>query len=91
MGAALIAAGIAKRSTHPAEREAGLAARDYASKRWPPGMAALVQVVKYDKWGGRDDGHITDSVGSDIATELRNAGVGKSYAGGRRGSPVASP
>jgi endonuclease YncB( thermonuclease family) len=62
----------------------GRTARDYATGVWA-GLPVTVTVVGYDKYGGRDDGHVTDPTGTlDWASDMLAAGHAKPYGGGRR-------
>lgn len=60
----------------------GKAALDYAATLWPAGSPITVDVVGYDKYGGRDDGHVFG--GADWATTMLNHGHAVPYDGGKR-------
>lgn len=67
----------------PAKRDRAHQATAYANAYAPPGSAVTVTVVRYDKYGGRDDGHVDTTVG-DVAEALLDCGLGDPYDGGAR-------
>lgn len=72
------------RSADPAEREAGRAALAYMLAHWPAGTPLVVDVIRWDKYGGRDLGALVDAAGIDLAGALLEAGHGVVYDGGAR-------
>lgn len=71
------------RGSAPAERQAGLLAKAEAERLAPPRSVVDVLIVKWDKYGGRDDGTITHG-DLDVAEQLLAGGYGDPYDGGPR-------
>lgn len=72
------------RASDPAEREAGRAAKLYVQSQWREGIPVVVDVIGFDKYGGRDLGRITDVALVDIGQALVDAGHATPYDGGPR-------
>jgi endonuclease YncB( thermonuclease family) len=75
------------------QRERALAARDFVRAAWPGqlvgaavrnGCPMVVDVVKYDKYGGREDVHLHDLNGTDVSQALITSGLGVPYDGTSR-------
>lgn len=63
----------------------GKAALAWAAVRWAVGSPVVVEVVGYDKYGGRDDGNVRSLNGAfDWARDMLAAGMAVPYDGGKR-------
>ena len=71
-------------SSDPAERAKAHEATEYANTQIPAGTVVRVHIVKYDKYGGRDDGVVYTADGSNISDLLIVSGEGVPYDGGKR-------
>ncbi len=81
------------RSADPAEREAGQRAKAYVEAQWPgldrveyPGTPVIVDVIGFDKYGGRDLGRIAGLDNRDVAICLLEVGLATAWTGRRGGA-----
>lgn len=72
-----------KNDKDPGKRLAAMESWGFVRGLAPIGYPVVVDIVKFDKYGGRDDGRISIN-GSDIAQSLIAFSFGKPYNGGAR-------
>lgn len=73
-----------KNDKDPVERARARAAWDFVQQAWPVASLLNVQVVGYDKYGGRDDARVFDLGEASVADVLIRRGLGVAYNGGAR-------